>query len=778
MAVGAVSGIVGAALLGAPAWVAPGAAFGLAVGTALVIAGRGRASAPPRTVAAALGVCAALAGASSLGAPAGNAAAPRGHARVWGRVEEVRAGFGRSDVALRVRAIEPLGDGAVPPPVGSRIRVRGVAWPEGSDVRTTLTLSAPAGFRNLTPHPRWPTLDPFAADARALAHAPLPTRSLHALIGRARARLRGALLATLDEPACGVARALLLGDLALDEDSAGEVRDAGLSHVLAVSGMHVTLLVGALVRMLRALLLRVERLAARHDVGRIAAAVGVPLALVYAPLAGGAPSAWRAALTAAMLWSLEAAGRRPDPVQVTAAAVLAFAAWSPGEILRPAFLLSIGATIAVLTPEPDAQARPLRALAALSLRAALCTAPIGLWCFEGVPLVGVAANVFVVPVASVLLLPLAAAHAVLALVSEPLAALTAAPLDLATRAFLGACGQCAAVSLGRGLPPLDVVEGVTVTVLCLSLAFLRGPRVRLALFVVGAVALGGAEWRLQARERPRGVVRATFLDIGQGDAALLDMPDGRLVLVDAGGAVGAGVDPGQHVVLPLLRARRRASIDLAILTHPHPDHFGGLSRVLAEVPTRELWDTGQAESEEPDGAVARLLREARARGTRVVGPAALCGRPRRFGDATLAVHWPCPGFDAGLDPNDNSFVIELRFGARRLLFTGDVERRAERSLVRAGRLRHVDVLKVPHHGSRTSSTAPFLAALTPALAVVSAGRTNRFGHPHPDVLERLEGAAGGVYRIDREGSVQVWTDGHALRVQTWTGRSHADDGAP
>jgi competence protein ComEC len=180
-----------------------------------------------------------------------------------------------------------------------------------------------------------------------------------------------------------------------------------------------------------------------------------------------------------------------------------------------------------------------------------------------------------------------------------------------------------------------------------------------------------------------------------------------------------------------------------------------------------LWDTGQAEAEGASEA-AQLLAQVRARGGTVRGPAQLCGGTRRLGRAALDVLAPCPRFDEGHGPNDNSFVLRLRHGRRSFLFTGDVERLAEAALLARHRpaLRS-DVLKVAHHGSRTSSTEPLLRAISPWLAVVSAGRGNRFGHPHAEVVARLGRLARHSLRTDVVGGVEVLSDGETLRVRAW-----------
>jgi competence protein ComEC len=146
-------------------------------------------------------------------------------------------------------------------------------------------------------------------------------------------------------------------------------------------------------------------------------------------------------------------------------------------------------------------------------------------------------------------------------------------------------------------------------------------------------------------------------------------------------------------------------------------------------------------------------------------PSDLCGKPRHYGGARVDILWPCPSFDTLLDPNDNSLVLRLSFGERALLLAGDIEHEAEKTLVRTERARlRADVLKVPHHGSRTSSGAALLRAVGARYAVISAGRGNAFGHPNPGVLERLAASGARALRLDLLGGVMVTTDGHSLEV--------------
>ncbi|WP_155798638.1 ComEC/Rec2 family competence protein, partial [Sorangium cellulosum] len=262
---------------------------------------------------------------------------------------------------------------------------------------------------------------------------------------------------------------------------------------------------------------------------------------------------------------------------------------------------------------------------------------------------------------------------------------------------------------------------------------------------------------------PRGALRVSVLDVGQGDAILIDLPEGGAMLVDAGGFVGSPVDPGARVIRPLLRSRRRARLDAVVLSHPHPDHFGGLPAVVAGVEVGELWDTGQGEAEGAGPVYAGLLSDLRRRGVPVVGPASLCGRPRVLSGATIEVLAPCPELHPDRGANDNSFVLRISYGARSALLVGDAEHEAEDALVaRYGAALRADLLKVGHHGSRTSTGAALLAAVDPSVAAVSCGVRNRFGHPSPEVLARLSARGVAIARMDRGGALIWETDGERV----------------
>lgn len=646
-------------------------------------------------------------------------------------------------------------------------------------MRGLVQLRPLARYWNPSPHPSWPDAHAPHAEGRLVGALEVLDEGGLAWLERARASLRARLERTLPPHAAAVARALLLGDgPAVEGPERDALRGSGLAHLLAVSGLHVALLAAfvylAFERLLRGRVL---------DPPRAAALATIPVVLGFALVAGGAPSVWRAASMAVIVAGLRALRRRPRPLAVTSLAIVLFAIASPDDALRPAFLLSATATLAIVTgsriegasaPSPvssetERSATTLREAFAMSARTTLATAPLVIWCFGELPVFGVVANVVLLPIGTLLLVPLAFAHALLA--SLGLESITAPLFVASLDALVGAAELFARATPGTALPPPSTIQGWILAAGAMGLLALRRPR-HLALVALATVgALGLAEVHLRALAKPEGLLRLTQLDVGQGDGAILDLPDGSAMLIDGG---GGRPDPGERALVPLLRARRRDALAVVVISHPHPDHFAGLHALLPELDAGrltidEVWDGGQAEAEEPHGPAAALLRAFRRRGVRVRAP---CGE-HMLGGARVEVRWPCPSFDAGYDANDNSLVLRVSHGRRAILFTGDVERHAEAALVASDVDLRADVLKVPHHGSRTSSSEAFLARVRPSVAVASQGRGNGYGHPHPDVVARYEALGIPLLRTRELGGVVIETDGESLTSWSWRDASRA-----
>ena len=604
-----------------------------------------------------------------------------------------------------------------------------------------------------------------------------------AWVDRARAHTRARIEATFAADVAPLARALVLGETDVDADDDAAFRASGLSHLLAVSGTHLVVAVLSVVGALRAVLARVPRLARAWDVGRAAAAIGIPLTWAYASFAGASGSGVRAAwmLTAAL--GARAIGRAPGGARALGLSLACGALVDPLAGYDVSFLLSAVATaglLALARPWSAAMearvprwARGTATTVAATCAASIACAPVLATMTPALPLGGIVANVIAVPIGELAALPLCLAHAALSwwpaaergcaaagggalAVVRAIARATAAQswaivtVPAPTAAQLAAVAAAVAVIAARrdhGAPP--------------SRAFFDAPARVLGVAAAALVALEA--WAIRAGA-PRGALRVTFLDVAQGDAAIVDLPDGRAALIDGGGTVGSPVDVGARVIAPVLRARRRDALAAVILSHPHPDHFGGLATGLDGVRVGEAWDTGQGEREGVGGGYAAWLAHMKMQNTPILRPGSVCGA-RAIGGATFEVLAPCPEASPDRAPNDNSLVVRVRFGRRAVLFVGDAEHEEEGALIaaRAAWLR-ADVLKVGHHGSRTSTSRALLDAVRPSHAVISCGARNRFGHPAGATLDALAAAGVRALRTDRDGAIAAWTDGEALEV--------------
>jgi len=569
------------------------------------------------------------------------------------------------------------------------------------------------------------------------------------LTARVRGRLRATLMtALLPGPERGLVLAMVLGDRSeLDEETAEAFRASGTYHVLALSGAQVALVAGLIVGGLRWL---------RVGPG-LEAVVTSTAVWFYALLVGGDVPIVRAALMASAVLAgraFDLAGDAANTLGLTALALLVVRpayAWDVG------FQLSFGATLGILLLVGPlgrgVPALPLRVDLALvaSVAAQAVLSPLLALQFHRLAPGALFLNLAAVPLSGAVLL---AGLGTIALAPVPVLGPLAADL-----AWIAAHALRRSGDLGPLGPWLDVrVAAPTVVVVGLHVAALtllvRGRRGRgLGLLVVSHLGLLAGPSPLTGDGR----LHLSVLDVGQGDCLLLRSPSGRVLLVDTGGSWNPRFDVGERRVAPVLWRAGIRRLDALLLTHAHGDHVGGAPFLLGAFHVEEVW-AGPAPLESP-----RWLRLDRALRAAGVGRRALVdGAAMDWDGVELNVLGPPPpGRPLRRSRNEDSVVLLAQLGAVAFLLPGDVEGAAEDRLL----LSPTVVVKVPHHGSRSSSRPRLVRLARPRVAVASLGARNPFGYPHPEVVERYREAGALFLRTDRDGQVDVATDGSRVWVR-------------
>jgi competence protein ComEC len=546
------------------------------------------------------------------------------------------------------------------------------------------------------------------------------------------------------------------------------MQKTGLYHLIAISGAHI-----GIISLLIFGLLRFARVPLRLSYG-----VLVILLLLYAVLVEGRASVLRAVIMSIAFLVGKLFWKDAHLLNTIGLSAFAILSVNPFQLFDMGFQLTFAATLAILVFMPKIMALvpklPLKIgeTFAMSVAAQAGVMPLIALSFNRIIFSGLLLNFIGIPLVG-LIMAAGYLYLPLALLSRTLSGPIAAGLTFLIKAFMASThllDRFAFLSYRIPTPPVLVIAGYF-----LGLLLLGGPARSRKIRIAEAAGFGLFFAALILYPFPSGSrdLKITFIDVGQGDSILLQFPGRRTMLVDGGGLPVGTFDVGESVVSPFLWSKGLKSIDTLVLTHGHPDHLNGLPAVAANFRIGHYWEAFSPPAESKYAALGAAL------GTGIAPQRIFRGFSVREGDVRIEALSPRETEPLPVTTdNDRSLVLRITYGSTAFLLAADIGINAEDDILAGGSDVRSQVLKSPHHGSSTSSSESFLAAVAAKFIVISAGAGNRAGLPHPAILDRYRKTGARILRTDLDGAIEFSSDGTAVSVRTAVPRiaDGTDDG--
>ncbi|MBI4640039.1 MAG: DNA internalization-related competence protein ComEC/Rec2 [Candidatus Tectomicrobia bacterium] len=594
----------------------------------------------------------------------------------------------------------------------------------------------------------------------------------------------------VQEPQASMMKATILGERrTLNEEVQEVFTRSGIIHLISVSGLHVGFVAWmffVMFRMLSSLILfdALPPLPWIIRPSRVAILLSIFPVLLYALLIGDNAPTTRSTIMAVTYLLAALLGRGKDLLNLLSLAALIILFWHPQAILDASFQLSFLLVLIIIWAVSvlpnlklfqkeessimlDLQ-RKIAAFILVSLSVTVGSFPLIAYHFNQITPLSFFTNLIVIPLSSIAI-PLGLIGAGLAPFSEFLSTPLLKGTGVLFEVIYFVAKRVASLSIATfDIPTPSLVTVVSCYLLLFTLLHLKRRWLsRVAVAISFCAVVLSLIWQL-IPPSPDGKLRVTFLDVGQGEATFMKFPDGQTMLIDGGGSTFGTLDIGRAVVVPYLYATRIGKIDLMVATHPHPDHIKGLQSVAQLFKVDRFWSSGVSSWNEEYQKLQAILEGKKVRGENV-----LRGMIWEPGSGVkVSVLHPTDHSLKILSKgekaeNNNSVVIKVTHGEVSFLMTGDLEKEGERDLLQSGLDLQSTILKAAHHGSKTSSTEPFLKKVNPQIAVISLGSENRFGFPDSRVLQRYGDQGVKVYRTDLGGAIEVVSDGKEYKITTY-----------
>lgn len=595
------------------------------------------------------------------------------------------------------------------------------------------------------------------------------------------------------DSAKGVLKALIIGERG---HIASPVRSSfyrsGVGHILAISGLHIGIVATASFLFFKWIFTHIEILLWHAWTRKAAAIASLAPVILYGLLAGMSPSTQRAVIMASLFLLSFLIEREHDTINTLSVAAFLILMAHPPSLFSASFQLSFVAVFFILfgfisfhkTPFMEQKTAGtwgirflfwIRSFFIVSLFATLGTFPIVMYYFNLVSLIGLLANLVIIPLIGFIVVPLGLISVFFYSLNIPLA-------DVCIHLSLTILQQAVYLIQWMSNFPYAAIQTFTPTIfemigyyLLIAVLLLRREKqislktIRIAVSIIVFAGLIDFGYWIHHRFWHKDL-RITVVDVGQGSAVLLELPGGKTFMVDGGGfSDNSTFDVGAKIVAPLLRRKKIGTIDTLILTHPDSDHINGLLYLADRFHVKSIWTNGERVQ---TNGYRRLLDIAEKKSIRFPAYGKI-PKNHEINGVRLNILYPPENFlakrekDRWRNLNNNSLVIQVRYGSVSFLFPGDIMKQAEKELIKqVGEGLKSTVLLAPHHGARDSSTTPFIRMVSPEQVVISSGWKNRFGFPHPTVMKAYKAHGSRIYNTATHGAITFQCDGKRLKIKS------------
>lgn len=582
-----------------------------------------------------------------------------------------------------------------------------------------------------------------------------------------------------------------------------DIRDTfsktGTSHILCISGLHIGMVGATFFLMIFFLLKSSEYLMLRFKIIKLAAASAFIIVLLYAFIAGMGLPVMRATLMAFIFLIALLSGKQYDLYNTLTLAALIILVIFPESLFDISFQLSFISVWAIIFIVPRFNKLPQKNISVfpywiqsilryvyltmiVSFAATVGTLPLIMYYFNRISFVTILANIIAVPLLGTLTLSLSMFF-ILFSFSTVISGFFVQLASFFTQISINIINTLAALPFSSlSITKPNIIEiAVFYSMIFMMMQWIDKksglPRkwsafrfMAIKYLLIIALLFFAADMTYQIfKDKWSSDLRVTMIDVGQGNSALVQFPRGKNMMIDGGGFMKSSFDVGKGVVAPLLYKKGIKKVEIAALSHPHPDHLLGLIYILNNFNVREIWKTNLSVNTDvfPDWEKAIKMNHIRVSLLSDKSPGKI------MNGVNVSVLWPSDyylknirnvSYDA---ENDSSLVLKITYGNVSFLFPGDISSEIEKKLVHSGVNLKSDVLLIPHHGSNQSSCPEFIHAVSCRYAVASAGKSNVFQHPHPDVIEKYKKAGAEIFSTDQHGAIMFTTDGNNLHVDTF-----------